>query len=257
VTIQTHISNVSGPRISIVTVNLNNDIGLTKTIESVVGQTYRNIEYIIIDGASTDESVRVIKTYETSLSFWISEKDSGIYNGMNKGLLNAAGDYILFLNSGDYLASPCVIYDVVVQLEGEDVIYGNIGILNSGRLKVIPSARKIEYYLNYQHNLPPHPAIFARLDLVRKLGGFDEQYKVIADVALISRIFKSKNLSYKYLDILVTIFDTNGVSSDKANSEKIYQERKEFLTKEFPHYLPDFEKIYRTTLLQKLTNLFS
>ena len=88
-------------RLSIITINYNNREGLRKTIESVVNQTYRNFEYIIIDGGSTDGSVEVVKEYADRISYWVSEPDNGIYNAMNKGVLAANGKYIQFLNSGD------------------------------------------------------------------------------------------------------------------------------------------------------------
>ena len=88
-------------KLSIITINRNNAAGLRRTIESVVSQTYTEFEYIIIDGASTDESVDVIKEYADKITFWVSEPDNGIYNAMNKGILKAKGEYLLFLNSGD------------------------------------------------------------------------------------------------------------------------------------------------------------
>src|SRR5512145_3080868 len=92
-----------GNRISIITVNLNNSIGLERTISSVVNQNFCDFEYIIIDGARTEGRLNVIKRYNERLKFWISEPDKGIYDAMNKGLLKATGDYLLFLNSGDFL----------------------------------------------------------------------------------------------------------------------------------------------------------
>ena len=103
-----------GLLISIITINYNNKSGLSRTIESVINQTYSNIQYIIIDGASTDGSKKIIKKYEHHISYWISEPDSGIYNAMNKGVDKAVGDYLLFLNSGDYLhgkhSKKCTFY---------------------------------------------------------------------------------------------------------------------------------------------------
>ncbi|MEP7170167.1 MAG: glycosyltransferase, partial [Bacteroidota bacterium] len=100
------------PLFSIITVNLNNAAGLKKTIESVVTQTFNDVEYIIIDGASTDGSKEVIKNYETKISYWVSEKDTGIYNAMNKAIKKAKAEYCLFLNSGDSLTNKKVLNDV-------------------------------------------------------------------------------------------------------------------------------------------------
>ena len=99
-------------QISIITINYNNASGLEKTIRSVVEQTYNEYEYIIIDGASSDKSKEVIQEYQRYIDFWCSEKDSGIYNAMNKGIQKASGEYLLFLNSGDVLNNSAVLADI-------------------------------------------------------------------------------------------------------------------------------------------------
>ena len=103
-------------QLSIVTINLNNKIGLEKTIVSVINQKYRNFEFIIIDGNSTDGSVDIIQKYQDKITYWISENDSGIYNAMNKGIANSKGEYILFLNSGDYLFNDSTIDDKLFEM---------------------------------------------------------------------------------------------------------------------------------------------
>ena len=109
--------------ISIITINYNNASGLEKTIRSVVEQTYNEYEYIIIDGASLDKSKEVIQEYQRYIDFWCSEKDSGIYNAMNKGIQKASGEYLLFLNSGDVLNNSAVLADIHGFLSGEDIVY--------------------------------------------------------------------------------------------------------------------------------------
>ena len=111
-------------QISIITINYNNASGLEKTIRSVVEQTYNEYEYIIIDGASSDKSKEVIQEYQRYIDFWCSEKDSGIYNAMNKGIQKASGEYLLFLNSGDVLNNSAVLADIHGFLSGEDIVYG-------------------------------------------------------------------------------------------------------------------------------------
>ncbi|NJO90458.1 MAG: glycosyltransferase [Chloroflexia bacterium] len=111
-------------KLSIITINLNNARGLEKTIKSVVNQTYSNVEYIVVDGGSIDNSVNIIKSYEKSIEFWISEKDNGIFHAMNKGIEKATGDYLLFLNSGDCLFSTTVIEKVFGNKQNKDLLYG-------------------------------------------------------------------------------------------------------------------------------------
>lgn len=112
-------------KLSIITVNRNNTEGLRKTIESVVSQTYTDFEYIIIDGASTDGSVDIIKEYADRITYWVSEPDNGIYNAMNKGILKAKGEYLQFLNSGDWLTNNDVLKYVFDLRRDEDVLYGD------------------------------------------------------------------------------------------------------------------------------------
>ena len=113
-------------KLSIITINYNHKEGLLKTIKSVVNQTYHDIEYIVIDGGSTDGSVDVVKQYEDSISYWVSEPDCGIYNAMNKGVAKATGEYCLFLNSGDSLHGTDSILEFVSKLSGEDLLMGRV-----------------------------------------------------------------------------------------------------------------------------------
>jgi glycosyltransferase involved in cell wall biosynthesis len=241
------------PRISIITINRNNALGLRKTIESVLFQNYGHIEYIIIDGNSTDTSVDEIKAVESRVFYWISEPDTGLYNAMNKGLKKATGDYVLFLNSADYFYNDQVIQGLLTGLSGEDIIYGNLCTLKAGIIKELKSAPIISFHKAYQHTLPPHPVVLIKRRLINEVGGFDERFKIIADVVLIAKLFSSKDTTYKFVDIPVTVFDTNGVSSNPENQEHIYQERRKFILNEFPQYLDDFEKVYQKPgLIQRI-----
>ncbi|WP_291275238.1 glycosyltransferase, partial [Flavobacterium sp.] len=99
--------------ISVITVNYNNDNGLKKTIESVINQTYKNFEFIIIDGGSTDQSSEIIKNYQDKINYWVSEPDKGVYSAMNKGIKVANGDFLIFMNSGDVFINENVLQNVV------------------------------------------------------------------------------------------------------------------------------------------------
>lgn len=113
-------------QISIITINYNNASGLRKTIKSVIEQTHNDYEYIIIDGASNDSSKDIIQEHQQYIHYWCSEKDTGIYNAMNKGIQKASGEYLLFLNSGDALNDSMVLSDIQKLLSGEDIIYGDL-----------------------------------------------------------------------------------------------------------------------------------
>ena len=248
-------------KLSIVTINWNNGPGLEKTIRSVLSQNYPAIEYIIIDGKSTDSSVTVIESYAPYISYWVSEKDRGLYDAMNKGLQKATGDYVLFLNSADVLSSDSAITNLLEGNNGEDVIYGNIALELNDSLKEVKSNGLVVFSKQYQHDLPPHPAMLIRRTLLNEYNGFDTSYKIIADVVLIAQIFSDKNIRYTYKDLSVTNFDMNGVSSSKQNQHEIYLERKRFLTSSFPQYLPDLERAYSKIntlkkIFNKIRNLF-
>ena len=114
------------PILSIITINYNNRLGLLKTMQSVVEQSYKNFEYLIIDGGSDDGSLEDILNYEHCLSFWCSEKDKGVYNAMNKGIVKATGEYLLFLNSGDFLLDNQTLSKIVPLLKDYSIIYGDL-----------------------------------------------------------------------------------------------------------------------------------
>ena len=169
------------PQLSIITINLNNRDGLKNTINSVINQTFGNFEYIVIDGGSTDGSADVIERYSNKISYRISEKDSGIYNAMNKGIKKATGEYCLFLNSGDTLFDRTTIEIVFARNRDEDILYGNLifDYLN-GKQHV----RKMPRSLNFKHMMRDtlwHPVSFIKRDLFNQLGLYNENFKIASD----------------------------------------------------------------------------
>jgi glycosyltransferase involved in cell wall biosynthesis len=235
--------------LTIVTINRNNSIGLQKTLKSIIAQTYSRVELIIVDGASSDNSMEVVNdTIASNVRGFqlitISEPDSGIYNAMNKGLKYATGDYIFFLNSGDVFIDDRVVETVFSEIINEDVIYGNICIERNNKIKTLHSNPQIKFFEKYQHDMPPHPATFVRRTKISELGGFDEEYRIISDVILIMKLFSDRNTKYKFLDTPITIFNLDGISSQSNNEILIYNERRNFITSNYPNYLKDFENIY-------------
>lgn len=238
--------------ISVITINRNNAPGLLRTMESVISQSFEGIQYIVIDGASTDHSVSVISKYADRLSYWVSEPDNGIYHAMNKGIAKAAGKYLLFLNSGDYLADNQVIRKIAEQSTGKDILYGSIAVYVGGKLKKLDAPRKIVYSERYQHNLPAHAATFIQKRLFDKYGLFDESYPIIADVVFFSRAFADRQTTYQHIDEVISVFDLNGVSSHKANQTAIYEERMRFIQKEFPRYQHALKQYYHPSFFKRL-----
>jgi glycosyltransferase involved in cell wall biosynthesis len=203
------------PLITVVTVVFNDVAHIEGTVLSIINQNYSNIDYIVIDGGSTDGTVNVIKKYESRIDYWVSEKDNGIYDAMNKGILNARGEYLIFINSADLLICipnysseyklhkgvPHVILHPVIQFKNRNKIY------NFGRLT------------------PPHQGILYSKLVFKHIGMYSTKYKLISDCLFFDRIRKSR-IKVIHKKIPICIFDTLGLSS-KPQSRKIH--RSEFL----------------------------
>jgi glycosyltransferase involved in cell wall biosynthesis len=201
--------------LSVVTINYNNYYGLAKTIESIERQDYQDFEYIIIDGDSNDGSPELIRNIEKKDARFIIEEDGGIYNAMNKGVIMSNGNYIMFLNSGDYLYSNDTIRHIVSRIGCSEVIYGDICAVR-GRQKIrLKSPENIEFSSRYQHSLPPQPSTIVKKDVLISNGCFNERYKIAGDVEILSKILIKASTSTYYLDRITTVFDESGVSSKK------------------------------------------
>ena len=211
--------------ISIITINYNNRAGLQKTIGSVITQTFKNIEYIVIDGDSNDGSLDVIKENAANITHWVSEKDSGIYNAQNKGIKLATGKYLLFLNSGDYLENSQVIELLAKENADEDLIYGNLKrIFPDGSTDVVkmPDTINLERLI---HDTLCHPVTLIKKTLFTQYGLYDENVKIVADWAFFLKIFVYGKPVYKHKDVTVAVFYMDGVSSHAANQQSLYLER--------------------------------
>lgn len=201
-------------KITIITINRNNSKGLDKTIRSVIEQSYTNYEYIIIDGASTDESIEVIKKYAENINYWVSEPDKGIYDAMNKAIDRASGEWICFMNSGDSFYNQNALNDIFEKesdnISGFDVIYGNT---------VMITRPVIFLSIPVQLDLMPidkpfcHQSVFVRLN-VQKAYKFNLDYKICADYDFFLSLYKN-GFKFKYIDCIVACFDT--IDSFSAN----------------------------------------
>ncbi len=231
--------------ISIITVNYNDAIGLEKTIKSVQSQTFKNFEHIIIDGNSTDGSKAIIEKHKNSFSYWVSEPDSGIYNAMNKGIDKAKGEYLLFLNSGDYLYDDKVLEKVSTELKsGIDIYYGDLCFVDAngkGKVKQYPDELSFYYFFDKGHL--PHPASFTKKTLFDKIGLYREKFKIVADWDFYVNAICKWNASYKHIGITVTNFDVGGISSQPEFNEIRLSERKVSLKDNFPLFIYDNKQL--------------
>ena len=233
-------------KISIITINYNNAEGLRKTLTTVAEQSYRDIEHIIIDGCSTDGSVDVIKEYVSSNPNidpffkhsikWVSEKDSGIYNAMNKGIKKATGAYVQILNSGDIFASADVVERMVAEIEKEEYpefIYGNMIKKDYATGKILGKSKKVEYSLRqYYASTMNHDCCYIRRDLFDTYGMYDENLKIVSDWKWFMQAIGLGKVNPVYVDIDVTIFDASGIS--ETNLELREKERQQVLDELLP-----------------------
>ena len=206
--------------LSIITINRNNAPGLEKTLKSVASQTSKEFEHVIVDGASTDASVEIIKRYAESLGDrvnWISEPDKGIYNAMNKGIGMAQGAYVQFLNSGDCLASDNVVERMLEALEKNGrpgILYGNMIKLKpdgSRERDKGPEGRQI-IFIDFYTGTLNHSSAYIRKGLFDKYGLYDENLKIVSDWKwYLQTIILGEEIP-AYADIDVTLFDMTGIS---------------------------------------------
>ena len=235
--------------LTIITINRNNAAGLKKTMRSVASQIGGDFEYVVIDGASTDGSVEVIRSYEASFGGrlkWISEPDKGIYNAMNKGIGMAMGDYLQFLNSGDSLVSDDITKRMTEALKSKgypSILYGNM-------LKDMPdgkamrdrcfAGREISFLGFYTGSLN-HSSAYIRRSLFDRYGMYDEGFKIVSDWKWFLQAIILGGEKPVYVDMDVTLFDMNGISEKNKALDKT--ERRRVLNELIPStILADYDR---------------
>jgi len=211
--------------ISIVTINYNNLAGLQKTMQSVLAQTYPHIQYIVIDGGSTDGSAEYIAANSVKLAYWISEKDKGIYNAQNKGTKQATGRFVQILNSGDTLHNPNCIANIVskilpdTQLVGCDILYDN------GKRQHYKKSPTHVYAAYFTSRVLYHPSTLIAKSLHDIYGYYNENFKIVSDWAFLLFVAGIRQAKYQYIAMPLAIFDEYGVSSTPSNKEVSGNER--------------------------------
>ena len=224
------------PKITIVTVCYNAEATIEETIKSVADQTYQNIEYLIIDGQSQDDTWKIVKKF-FNLSYIraISEKDSGLYNAMNKAIHIATGQYIIFLNSGDLFYHKDVLKNIAPYLT-DDLVYGNVlRITPNGKHLEKYYGRKKEFRLLLQGKMMCHQSIFTKMEVMQKYL-FDETYQITADYDFVMRMLHDKR-NIKYIDQTISIVDNvEGISSSLENMHIMRMEDDRSLKANFPFW---------------------
>lgn len=213
-------------KVSIITVTYNSANTLTDTIQSVLAQTYRDIEYIIIDGGSKDSTLDIVRQYESDFEGrlkWISESDKGIYDAMNKGIRLATGDVVGILNSDDFYTSPNVVNQLVRYFDNSDIdaVYGDIHFVNSNCLE-----KCVRYYSSRRFHprwlrfgfMPAHPSFYCKREVFEKAGFYKTDYSIGSDYEMMVRLFYGFHIRTKYLPIDFVTMRTGGASTRNVQS---------------------------------------
>jgi glycosyltransferase len=220
-------------KISIITVVYNNEATIRQALESVLNQSYSNIEYVIIDGKSKDNTVSIIEEYKNKLGYFISEPDKGLYDAMNKGIQAATGDVIGILNSDDLYQDSNVLSDVINQFNSDidlDIVYGNLVYVKKEEVDlVVRNWKSKDYYAKFfdDGNVPPHPSLFLKKEVYQKAGLFDLEYKLAADYEFMFRVFKKFNFKSKYINRLIVKMRLGGETNKSI--QNIINQNKEIL----------------------------
>ena len=240
--------------LSIITINYNNAIGLQRTLNSVAEQLFCNYEHIIIDGGSTDDSIIVIQNYvlkvlHSTLLFapkisWLSEKDNGIYDAMNKGIDRAQGEYCLFLNSGDVFAHAHVLEDIVQYGMNADIICGD-SIFEASKYHdvrhiVSPNTIRASHLIL---SFLPHQSSFIKRSLFDEIHRYDTAFKVISDWLFFIEALLLHKVSYQHIPIVVSHCETEGISNNPNNCCLMEEEFERGMKKIMPDFFEDYVEL--------------
>jgi glycosyltransferase involved in cell wall biosynthesis len=244
-----------GSKVSVITVCRNAEEFIEQAINSVSEQTYKNIEYIVVDGNSTDNTVSIINRYINKIHYFVSEPDNGVYDAMNKGIKRASGDIIYFLNSDDKFYDKYVIENMVrffQQNENVEFVYGPIIVFNP-----VTNESFIKTYENvkksyFRFNVICQQAIFYKADSFKKVGLFDDALKIVGDYEWELRAISKFHINFAYYTQIVAVYRNSGISSPYGSVELNREEQK----KVFRAY---FSKIdtYSYFLINKPTYIFT
>jgi glycosyltransferase involved in cell wall biosynthesis len=241
--------------LSVITVNLNNKAGLEKTIRSVIAQTYKNFEFIIIDGGSTDGSLDVIKQFKDKITGYISEKDKGTYHAMNKGIDLAKCEYCYFLNSGDFLTENIVFENLFKQRIWADIVCGNVlKIRKGGGFRTIVPHENPSLLKLCIHSLP-HQASIIRRSMFREIGYYNESFKIVSDFDFFLKALVINSYTYQRVDIAFSYFNLEGISSNPKYAALAKEESYICLKENFPQLaddLMDYRYFYTSNIGQTI-----
>lgn len=216
-------------KVSVITVCYNAAGTIEETIKSVLAQTYKNIDFVIIDGQSSDDTLGIIGRYRDQIAVIVSEKDCGIYDAMNKGIQAATGEVVFFLNADDVFYNETVIEKIVnVFVKHDiDILYGDVVLLDDG--KTVIKRHSLLDKMYFLHNTICHQAIFSRAGVFKQYGLFDTAFKLSADYEWLLRVLFKFRSSSLYVEIPIAVYNTKGRSGNQELEGLLFAEREKII----------------------------
>lgn len=234
-------------KLSIITINRNDTSGLERTVRSVDSQSFRDFEYIVIDGASTDGSIDIIRQNEGCIDYWVSEPDSGIYAAMNKGISRATGDYLYFLNSGDVFVADSVLQDVFVHDLSANFVCGNIIWDRKGVLTEDKSYKGRDWTFSLYDlyaGFLSHQAFFIHKKMFERYGLYDERLRIMSDWKLFFIGIGINREKVQYVDVTLSVYNMDGLSS-RIGGKAILEEKRLIAREELsPSVYKEIDRLY-------------
>ena len=211
------------PLITVITVVLNGVSTINEAIESVLNQSYDNVEYIVVDGGSDDGTVDAVRRYEHAIDYWVSVKDGGVYDAMNKGIVLARGDYVGMLNSDDFFASSSVLGTIVARLmtSNVDAVFSRLDIVDPASLARVLRKYRISSYSPFMLRIgvmPPHPTFYCKKSCYEKAGPYRTDYRIAADFEMLVRLLLKLHITWEFIDETTVRMRSGGLSSGGIKS---------------------------------------
>lgn len=214
-------------QLAIVTICYNDREGLQRTFNSVFGQTYRDVEYVVVDGGSTDGSVELIKANADRITAWTSEKDAGIYDAQNKGWYTASAPFVLFMNAGDVFAAPDVLERAIPLLTDDiDILYGDAQLTDGRGVYAVKTHPQRITSAWLMKEVVAHQSQFIRRTLLVDAEGYDVRFPIAADYAFFAQMFWQRRIRTRHAGFIISAFDTTGFSSAPGQKQRSAAERK-------------------------------
>lgn len=206
------------PLVTVITVVFNGATTIEDTIRSVSDQSYKNVEHIIIDGGSTDATLSILRKYDGIIDYWVSEKDAGIYDAMNKGIELARGDYVGMLNSDDYFANPNALEIIVTCLRANnvDAVFSRLDIVDPANLSRVLRKYRISRFSPFMLRIgvmPPHPTFYCKKSCYENAGLYCTDYRIAADFEMLVRLLLKHHISWKFIDETTIKMRSGGLSN--------------------------------------------